>query len=60
MPKDYICAVCDLPEKRCECTRYCCICQSPFDARLCEDGQYYCAPCREACDMHAQFTNKIG
>jgi hypothetical protein len=22
---------------------------------LCEDGQYYCQPCREACDLEAQY-----
>ncbi|HKF20991.1 MAG TPA: hypothetical protein VKE93_05450 [Candidatus Angelobacter sp.] len=44
-----------MPEKRCECVRYCCLCQSPFEVRLCEDGLYYCHPCREACDLEAQF-----
>jgi hypothetical protein len=55
MPKEFICSVCDLTEKHCDCVRYCCLCQSPFDARLCEDGHYYCQPCREACDMEAQY-----
>jgi len=57
MPKEFVCAVCDMTEKRCECVRYCCLCQSPFDVRLCEDGQYYCHPCREACDLEAQFIS---
>jgi hypothetical protein len=51
---EFICAVCDLPEKRCQCEKYCILCQSTFGARLCEDGQYYCLPCREACDLQAQ------
>jgi hypothetical protein len=25
---------------------------------LCEDGQYYCQPCREACDLEAQYQAK--
>jgi hypothetical protein len=24
------------------------------NVRLCQDGQYYCLECREACDMQAQ------
>ena len=55
MPKDFICLVCELPEKRCSCERFCGLCQSPYDVRLCEDGQDYCRPCREACDMEAQY-----
>jgi hypothetical protein len=55
MPTEFICLVCELPEKRCSCERYCGLCQSPYDARLCEDGQYYCRPCREACEMAAQY-----
>jgi hypothetical protein len=55
MAQEFICSVCELPEKRCECEKYCVLCQSTYEARLCEDGQYYCPPCREACDLHAQF-----
>ena len=55
MADQYICNICDLPEERCECERYCCSCQSKDDIRLCEDGQYYCPPCREACDLRAQY-----
>ena len=58
MPQEYVCSICEQPERRCQCTRYCCICQSLFEVRLCEDGVYYCAPCREACDMHAQYLSK--
>ena len=44
------CAQCELVEERCECERYCCLCQAQVDIRLCQDGLYYCLPCREACD----------
>ncbi len=55
MPKDFICVQCDQIEKRCSCTKYCWLCRAQFDVRLCEDGQYYCRPCRESCDMQAQY-----
>lgn len=58
MKKEFQCSVCDQTERQCVCTRYCCLCQSLFDARLCEDGLYYCSPCREACDLEAQYTSK--
>jgi hypothetical protein len=48
--KKYLCMQCDLPEVKCACVRYCFLCQSEVDVRLCEDGMYYCVPCREACD----------
>jgi sulfur transfer complex TusBCD TusB component (DsrH family) len=41
---------CEMNEERCECEKYCCNCQSQIDVRLCQDGLYYCVPCREACD----------
>lgn len=56
MAKEFICGICDQPERSCSCNKYCCLCQSLFEIRLCEDGQYYCRPCREACDMHAQYA----
>ena len=49
-PKKYRCMQCEMTEDRCDCERYCCLCQSQMDVRLCEDGLYYCQPCREACD----------
>jgi len=36
-------------EEKCDCERYCCSCQAQTDIRLCSDGLYYCAPCRQAC-----------
>ncbi len=48
------CIACEQPEDKCACDRYCALCHSEYDARLCEDGQYYCADCREACDFAIQ------
>jgi len=56
MAKEFICGICDLPERTCICNKYCCLCQSLFEVRLCEDGIYYCRPCREACDLQAQYA----
>jgi len=44
------CAQCELPESSCMCEKYCVLCQSIVDIRLCEDGLMYCEPCRTACD----------
>ena len=44
------CLDCEAYEDRCHCEKYCCLCQSQLDVRLCGDGLYYCQPCREACD----------
>jgi hypothetical protein len=45
-----VCSQCEMSEQRCECEKYCCLCQSQIDIRLCQDGLYYCPACREACD----------
>jgi hypothetical protein len=47
-----VCAMCDQPENRCKCERYCCICMGQFGIRLCGDGLYYCPDCREACQVN--------
>ena len=44
------CAQCEQPEGSCFCEKYCCLCQSVIDVRLCTDGLMYCEPCRTACD----------
>jgi hypothetical protein len=44
------CAQCDQPENSCECEKFCCLCQSVLDIRICTDGLMYCEPCRTACD----------
>ena len=46
----FLCSQCEMSEQRCECEKYCCLCQSQIDIRLCQDGLYYCPACREACD----------
>lgn len=48
------CAVCDHPEKTCTCTKYCALCQTDYQVRLTEDGQFYCIDCREACGYKTQ------
>lgn len=58
MAKEFKCMICDQPERSCSCNKYCALCQSLYDARLCEDGIYYCRPCREACDLQAQVGAK--
>jgi len=45
----YRCMQCEMIEEKCDCERYCCSCQAQIDIRLCSDGLYYCAPCRQAC-----------
>jgi hypothetical protein len=42
--------MCDKEEKDCLCEKYCTICKSDEDVRLCVDGCYYCGVCREVCD----------
>jgi hypothetical protein len=44
------CAQCEMPESQCECEKYCCLCQTVLEVRICEDGLMYCEPCRTACD----------
>src|SRR6185437_10181302 len=48
------CVICEKDEKQCTCDRYCAICFGEDDARLCQDGCYYCRTCREACDNQPQ------
>lgn len=51
--KRVLCAQCEMPEHRCECERYCALCQGEIEVRLCMDGLYYCEACRQACDYEA-------
>jgi len=44
------CAQCEQIESRCHCEKFCILCQSQLDVRLCTDGLMYCEPCRTACD----------
>src|SRR5579872_414381 len=49
-PAKIRCAQCEQPESACQCEKYCCLCQSVIDVRICTDGLMYCEPCRTACD----------
>jgi hypothetical protein len=49
-PAKYNCAQCEQPEGSCQCEKFCCLCQSVIDVRICQDGLMYCEPCRTACD----------
>jgi hypothetical protein len=43
------CGQCEMPEAQCECDKFCCLCQSQLDIRICQDGLMYCEPCRSSC-----------
>ena len=45
-----VCAQCEQSEKSCYCEKFCVLCQSQLDIRLCVDGLMYCEACRTACD----------
>jgi len=45
-----VCAQCEQPEAQCWCEKYCVLCQSQLDIRLCADGLLYCEACRAACE----------
>ncbi|HKN16534.1 MAG TPA: hypothetical protein VJX47_06310 [Candidatus Sulfotelmatobacter sp.] len=46
----YRCGQCEMPEDQCICDKFCCLCQSQLDIRICTDGLMYCDACRHACD----------
>jgi hypothetical protein len=46
------CAQCEMSEEHCECDKFCVLCQSQLDIRICKDGLMYCEPCRTSCDYH--------
>ena len=50
----FICSQCDQPENKCQCGKYCTLCQNPDGVRLVGDGLLYCADCREACDYKTE------
>jgi hypothetical protein len=55
MADPFICVQCDKTEEKCDCDpKYCILCQSGHDVRLCQDGLWYCQICRESCDYPAQ------
>jgi hypothetical protein len=48
--KHIVCAQCEQTESHCQCEKFCVLCQSQLDIRLCTDGLLYCEACRTACD----------
>jgi hypothetical protein len=46
----FTCQQCDAVEEKCTCDRFCALCQSFENVRLCGDGLYYCESCRIACE----------
>ena len=46
----FLCAQCELLEGSCQCDKFCSLCQTTDNIRVCEDGLMYCEPCRSACD----------
>jgi len=54
MGMPFHCMICDLPEDRCLCERYCNLCLGDHQVRLCYDGQFYCFECREICELSVQ------
>ena len=50
----FVCGTCNKLERQCKCDRFCMLCQSDYQVRLCEDGFYYCKDCRDACDFRSE------
>lgn len=47
----YLCTACGLPEYKCQCEKFCILCRSNSNVRLCQDGCFYCGECREICEF---------
>ncbi|MFZ0480343.1 MAG: hypothetical protein WAL71_14460 [Terriglobales bacterium] len=45
-----VCAQCEHVGADCMCEKYCILCRSMMEVRLCTDGLMYCEDCRTACD----------
>ena len=50
LASNVVSAQCEQSEAHCACDKYCVLCQTEIDVRLCTDGLMYCQPCRYACD----------
>jgi hypothetical protein len=50
----FLCQMCEHVEEHCKCEKYCNFCQMQETLRLCSDGLYYCAACRESCDYQVE------
>jgi hypothetical protein len=53
MADRFRCAQCEKEEDRCDCDKYCGLCEGFAQVRLCADGLYYCKDCRNACGYKA-------
>lgn len=54
METKFLCYQCEKEETRCDCNKYCYLCEGNSDVRLCEDGLYYCKDCRQGCGYKAE------
>ncbi len=50
----YVCAMCDKHEVSCQCDKFCTICKSDENVRLCFDGCHYCEGCRDVCELSVE------
>ena len=50
----FVCTSCGVKESKCKCARFCILCNSDYNVRLCQDGCYYCADCREVCEFQVE------
>ena len=50
----YIYTMCDKPETSCQCDKFCAMCKSDENVRLCFDGCHYCEGCREVCELSVE------
>lgn len=51
MIREFLCTACNATEVKCQCGKYCILCRSDIQVRLCQDGCYYCRDCREVCEF---------
>ncbi len=51
MSAETLCAQCDRHEWKCDCDRFCWMCNGQDNIKMGEDGRFYCPDCREACDV---------
>ena len=51
MIREFFCTACNMTEVKCQCEKYCILCRSDVQVRLCQDGCYYCRECREVCEF---------
>lgn len=55
----YVCTVCGVIEDECKCPRFCILCKSDMNVRLCEDGCFYCGDCREVCGYSVEEKYRV-